>query len=261
MRALLAVLIGCVLTGCSGGSGAVISGPVEVASDPPSSTKATMPSSAAESCEALARYFGGGGSSHDSGYVPAASVLYIYGLNGREYALTPDDGECIRNSAAVSAQVRDAVTASGEDLADSDLGALLPDLLVTANERAVTKGISILRNGSVRDVAEAEPPHGDSDANLNGLLGPHLVNATVRRTGDSMLMWEVVGRQSIAGVEVQTVRGSYTFLRFPYETFTVDVAVLEDGDLNRFLRDESIELVGAILCPSECGDLPDGADG
>jgi hypothetical protein len=122
----------------------------------------------------------------------------------------------------------------------------------------LAKGISLLRNGGVRDVGEAEPPHGDTDANLTGHLGQHLVIATVRRTGDPMLDWKVVERQSIADVEVETVRGTFSFLRFPYGDFTVDVSVVDQG---QFLLAETKDLTSTILCPSECGELPAGADG
>jgi hypothetical protein len=56
---------------------------------------------------------------------PATSSLSVYGLNGREYTLTPGDAECLRSSAAVAAHVRDAVTANGERVGDSDLSAVL----------------------------------------------------------------------------------------------------------------------------------------
>jgi hypothetical protein len=131
-----------------------------------------------------------------------------------------------------------------------------------SNQRARDTGISLLRNGGVARVGEAEPPHGGSDALLWGRLRPDLVFATVRRTKGAELDGEVVDRQHLGGVEVQTVRGrDLTSLRFPYGAFTVDLRVTGRDDLAGFLPGRSRDLLSVILCPSECGDLPPGADG
>ena len=128
-----------------------------------------------------------------------------------------------------------------------------------SNAETLAKGVALLRNGGVSDVGEAEPPHGDSDADVGGKRGDHLVYATVRDMDAPKFKSKVVGTNTVAGVRVETVEKPFQSLRFEHGAFRVYLRVLDES--NRYLDQETRELLQVILCPSECGGLPDGADG
>ncbi|MEJ7794063.1 MAG: hypothetical protein WKF50_00785 [Nocardioides sp.] len=129
----------------------------------------------------------------------------------------------------------------------------------SSNAKALAKGLTLLRNGGVADVAEAEPPHGASHAVISGPWAGGLVIATVREAGTPEPTSEVVSTGTIAGVQVDTIEKPLRLLRFEHGAFSVGLRVLDDS--GRYLSQETLSLVATILCPSECGDLPDGADG
>lgn len=131
-----------------------------------------------------------------------------------------------------------------------------------SNAAAVERGTQLLRNGGVRGVGEAEPAHGDRDAELTGRWGDRVVVAHVAPRDQDSVAGEVVAVDSVAGQRVETIAFASRptpVLRFDYGDHVVDLQVLTD-DYRTFLRTESLELLAVILCPSECGDLPPGAD-
>ncbi len=135
--------------------------------------------------------------------------------------------------------------------------------LVVSNAEALEHGIAMLRNGGVGEVVEGEPPHGDRDAELLGSWNGLIVSVSVAPQGYPRLRGEVVAVGEVAGLRVQTIEvatRSAPFLRFDHGEFTVDLQVLT-SDYRHWHREESLSVVGAIACPSECGDLPPGADG
>jgi hypothetical protein len=118
----------------------------------------------------------------------------------------------------------------------------------------------MLANGGVRDIGEAE--HGFRAASLSGTWNGNLVVAVVAPDGVPLPEGQVSDTREIGGERVKTVNVSTRrepLLRFTYGAFTVDLQVLTK-DASRFLSQESHSLVATILCPSECANVPEGAD-
>lgn len=128
-----------------------------------------------------------------------------------------------------------------------------------SNAETLATGLALLRNGGVADVAEAEPPHGSENASVYGTLGDDLVFAGVTKLGEPERPVDVVATESIAGVHVETVGKPDQSLRFEYGAFRVTLRVTDHS--GRYLDQKTRELLQVILCPSECGDVPRGADG
>lgn len=129
------------------------------------------------------------------------------------------------------------------------------------NAEAIAKGKAMLANGGVRDIGEAE--HGYREAHLSGTWNGHLVLAVVAPDGVLLPEGRVTDTRGLGGERVKTVSvptRRLPLLRFTYGDFTVDLQVLTK-DASRFLSQESHSLVATVLCPSECGDMPEGADG
>ena len=138
--------------------------------------------------------------------------------------------------------------------------AVTPPSVSTPNRLAVKTGVAILRKGGVRAIAEAEPPHGDPDAELTGRWGGHLVIAHVAPHGVRLVPGKVLAREETGGVEVLTMdlKGRRTVLRFQYGDHVIDLQVVTEN--LDFPERQTALLLSGILCPSECGDLPPGAD-
>lgn len=122
------------------------------------------------------------------------------------------------------------------------------------SQRSVVRaGAALLRKGCVRGIGEAEPPHGDSDADLAGQWDGHFVIARVAPEGVAMVPGEVIASQEVDGVEVLTMKlpGQQRVLRFPYGDYMVDLRVVDDD--SQFLANESSLLLGSILTPTNCG--------
>ena len=128
------------------------------------------------------------------------------------------------------------------------------------NAEAFAKGKAMLANGGVRDIGEAE--HGFRAASLSGTWNGNLVVAVVAPDGVPLPEGRVSDARELGGERVKTVNVSTRrkpLLRFTYGAFTVDLQVLTK-DASRFLSQESHFLVATILCPSECANVPEGAD-
>ena len=151
-----------------------------------------------------------------------------------------------------------ASTGGTQGEASPSTSALTPS---APNAEAFAKGKALLANGGVRDIGEAE--HGPRGASLSGTWNGYLVVAVVAPDGVPLPEGDVADIRELGGERVMTVdvpSRHQPLLRFTYGTFTVDVQVLTK-DASDFLSQESHSLVETILCPSECGDVPEGADG
>lgn len=73
---------------------------------------------------------------------------------------------------------------------------------------------------------------------------------------------EVVGTREIGGVVVTTVQvpSRAPLLRFIHAGFTIDLQVFRGEGMEELALEVTNAVVDGILCPSECGGLPDGAD-
>lgn len=120
-----------------------------------------------------------------------------------------------------------------------------------SNSLAVTTGSELLYMGGVRVIREGEPPHGDTDANLTGLWGGHLVIATVAPPGARLVPGRVLSREEVQGVEVLTMRlqGGRVVLRFPHEDHTVDLQVVTES--LDYLAEDTAQLLVNLLDPSK----------
>ena len=128
-----------------------------------------------------------------------------------------------------------------------------------SNADAVAKALALFGDWGL---VEAEPPHGSPSAIMWGRRGDLTLLASVYPPSYPAGDGEVIDSYEIGGVVVQTVQqtGQQVLMRFTHGGLVVSVAVLVGDQLEPDLE-ETRALVDARLCPSECGDLPEGADG
>jgi len=146
----------------------------------------------------------------------------------------------------------------GKELKEGSRATLI---VAFAPSAIVERGLALLANGGADGIKQIEEKAGK--AYLTGIWGEHLLSAVVAPKGAVLPQGEITNVAEVGGERVMTVElptEPTPHLRFTYGDLTVDLQVLsKDG--RRYLSRETLSLASTILCPSECGKFPDGADG
>ncbi len=179
----------------------------------------------------------------------ATLSLALGGLVGCDSAQPAREGPSLTSgpSSPTSTEISESIPALGPEPLNAD---------------AVELGRSLLRLIGAREIGEAE--HGFKSASMSGVLGTSTVLVWVTPKGQPAVRGDVVETWQVgSGVEVRTlvVNRHETLLRFRYGRggYTIDLAVL-DEDFELSLPQARSLVSGLFRCPSECGDLPPGAD-